>query len=158
MSSAHVGCWVDAMGAQHPPDRTGRGVAAKAQQLATDPLVAPPRILAGEPNDQLLHLVGNRWPSPRCRRVGPPPTHHAPVPAEQRLRLDQEHRPADPTDVAAQRREQGAIFGLQPGPWMLATQDREFVTQDQDLDLLGVGRPAAEHDQLKDAAQRQVDE
>ena len=60
--------------------------------------------------------------------------------------------------MAAQRREQGAIFGLQPGPWMLATQDREFVTQDQDLDLLGVGRPAAEHDQLKDAAQRQVDE
>jgi hypothetical protein len=39
---------------------------------------------------------------------------------------------------------------------MLATQDREFVTQDQDLDLLGLSRLAAEHDQLKDAAQRQI--
>jgi len=41
---------------------------------------------------------------------------------------------------------------------MLATQDRELVTQDQDLDLLRVGRPAAEHKQLKYAVQRQVDE
>jgi hypothetical protein len=36
---------------------------------------------------------------------------------------------------------------------MLATQDDEFVTQHQDLDLLGLSRPAAEHDQLKDTAQ-----
>ena len=54
--------------------------------------------------------------------------------------------------------KQGAILGLQPGPWMLATQDREFVTQDQDLDFLGLSRLAAEHDQLKDVAQRQVEE
>jgi hypothetical protein len=40
---------------------------------------------------------------------------------------------------------------------MLATQDRELVTQHEDLDLLGLSRLAAEHDQLKDAAQRQVD-
>ena len=41
---------------------------------------------------------------------------------------------------------------------MLATQDREFVTQDEDLDLLGLSRSAAEHDQLEDVAQRQVEE
>jgi hypothetical protein len=41
---------------------------------------------------------------------------------------------------------------------MLATQDGEFVAQHQELDFLGLGRPAAEHDQLKDAAQRQIDE
>jgi hypothetical protein len=45
---------------------------------------------------------------------------------------------------------------LQPGPWILATQDREFVSQHEDLDFLGLCRSAAEHDQLKDAAQRQV--
>jgi hypothetical protein len=60
--------------------------------------------------------------------------------------------------VAAQRREQGAILGLQSWPWMLAAQHRQLVAQHQDLDLLGRWRPAAEHDQLKDAAQRQIDE
>jgi hypothetical protein len=28
-----------------------------ASELAVDPLVAPPRILAGKPHDQLLHLI-----------------------------------------------------------------------------------------------------
>jgi hypothetical protein len=37
-------------------------------------------------------------------------------------------------------------------------QHRQFVAQHQDLDLLGLSRSAAEHDQLKDAAQRQIEE
>jgi hypothetical protein len=41
---------------------------------------------------------------------------------------------------------------------MLATQDGQFVTQHQDLDLVGLSRSAAEHDQLEDMAQRQVNE
>ncbi len=41
---------------------------------------------------------------------------------------------------------------------MLATQDRELVAEDQEFDLLGLSLLAAEHDQLKDAAQRQVNE
>ena len=146
------------MGAEHSSDGTGRDLAAKAEQFAVDPLVAPPRILPGESQDQLLHLVGNRWPSSRCRGIGPSAAHHAPVPVEEGLGLDQEHRPAGSRELAAQRCQQGAILGLQPGPWMLATQDREFVAQDQDLDFLGLSRPAAEHDQLEDVAQRQVEE
>jgi hypothetical protein len=35
---------------------------------------------------------------------------------------------------------------------MLATQHCKLVAEHQDLDFLGLGRPAAEHDQLKDAA------
>jgi hypothetical protein len=41
---------------------------------------------------------------------------------------------------------------------MLATQHCKLVAQHQDLDLLGLCRAATEHDELKDAAQRQVDE
>jgi hypothetical protein len=40
---------------------------------------------------------------------------------------------------------------------VLAAQDCQLVARDQDLDLFGVRRPPAEHQQLK-AAQRQVDE
>jgi hypothetical protein len=60
------------------------------------------------------------------------------MPVEEGLGLDQEHRPAGSRELAAQRCQQGAILGMQPGPWILATQDREFVTQDQDLDFLGL--------------------
>jgi hypothetical protein len=80
------------------------------------------------------------------------------VPVEEGLGLDQEHRPAGSSELAAQRCQQGAILGLQPGPWMLATQDHELVTQHEDFDFLGLGRSAAEHDQLEDVAQRQVEE
>jgi hypothetical protein len=40
--------------------------------------------------------------------------------------------------VAAQRREQGAVFGLQAGPWMLATQHCKLVAQHQDPDFVGL--------------------
>src|SRR6266511_3038859 len=51
-----------AVGTQHPPDRAGRHPNAKAQQLAMDALVAPARVLAGKPDDQLLDVV--REPGP----------------------------------------------------------------------------------------------
>jgi hypothetical protein len=41
---------------------------------------------------------------------------------------------------------------------MLAAQHHKLVAQHQDLDLLGLRGPEAEQDQLKAAAQRQVDE
>jgi hypothetical protein len=53
------------VGAQHPPDRAGRHPYAKAQDLAVDPLVAPPRILAGKPDDELPDVVRKRRPSVR---------------------------------------------------------------------------------------------
>jgi hypothetical protein len=56
------------------------------------------------------------------------------MPVEEGLGLDQEHRPAGSRELAAQRCKQGAILGLEPGPWKLATQDREFVTQHGDLE------------------------
>jgi len=49
-------------------------------------------------------------------------------------------------------------LGLEPGAWLLAAQDGQLVAEDQDLDLFGVRRPPAEHQQLEQAAQRQVDE
>jgi hypothetical protein len=41
---------------------------------------------------------------------------------------------------------------------VLAAQDGQLVAEDQDLHLVGVRRPPAEHHQLEQAAQRQVDE
>jgi hypothetical protein len=124
---ARRGAGPEAVGAQHPPDRAGRHATAKAQQLAVDALVAPSRVLAGKPDDELLDVVRERRPSHAGARVGPAPANHAPVPAQQRLGLHQEHRPARPWQQPAERREQRSVGGLQPGPGVLAAQHRQLV-------------------------------
>ena len=43
----------------------------------------------------------------------------------------------------AEGRKQRAVFGLEPGAWVLAAQDGQLVTEDQDLHLPGVHRPPA---------------
>jgi hypothetical protein len=116
---------------------------------------SPPRVLAGQPHDQGLHLLGNRWPAVRQRRIGPASAHHAAVPSQQRLGRDHQDRPSAPGQQAAERCEQRAVLGPEPRPWVLAAQARQLVAEDQDLHLLGVRRPPAEHHQRKAAAQRQ---
>ena len=48
---------------QDRPHRARRDHNADAVQLTDDPLVAPARVLPGEPDDELLDLVANRRPS-----------------------------------------------------------------------------------------------
>jgi hypothetical protein len=104
-----------------------RDLAAKAQQLPADALVAPAWILGGQPHDQGLHLLGNRWPAAPRRRIGPAPAHHAPVPSQQRLGRDHEDRPSRHGQETAEGRKQRAVFGLEPRPWVLAAQDCQLV-------------------------------
>jgi hypothetical protein len=59
---------------------------------------------------------------------------------------------------AADRSEQGPVIGLQPGTWDVATQDRELVAEDQDLQVLGGITAGEQHEQLDGAAQREVGE
>jgi hypothetical protein len=63
-----------------------------------------------------------------------------------------------PWEQAAQRREQRTILRLQTVPRMPAAQHGKLVAQHQDLDLLGLCRPEAEQDQLREMAQREADE
>ena len=83
---------VKTVSTQHSPDRAGRHPNAKAQQFAVDPLVAPAWVLASKPDDELLEVVRERGPSHMGARVPPAPADQAPVPAQQRLGLHQEHR------------------------------------------------------------------
>jgi hypothetical protein len=49
--------------AQRGADRGRRNLHAEVEVLALDPLVTPPRVLSGEADDQLLHLVLQRRPA-----------------------------------------------------------------------------------------------
>jgi hypothetical protein len=80
--------------AQRGADCGCRDAFPKPEQLALDPLVAPARVLAGQADDQVLQLLAERR-SPGCAvRVGSGAGDQPPMPAQQRLRLDEEARPA----------------------------------------------------------------
>ena len=97
----------------------------------------PQRGFCGQADDQLLNVVVHRRSSWSAAWVGPGAGDHAPVPAQQRLGLDEEARPAGPGQDAAERREQGPVGRLQPGSRRLAAQDDELVAQDEDLEIFG---------------------
>jgi hypothetical protein len=65
---------------------------AKAEEFALDAPVPPPRVLSGQPLDQLTDLIRDRWASGGVR-VSPFALDQAPVPGEQGARG---HDPVEP--------------------------------------------------------------
>jgi hypothetical protein len=80
-----------------------------------DALVAPAGILGGQADDQLLQLLVERWASRSAVRVGPGAGDQSSVPAQQRVGLHKEARPAGAWQCPAERGEQNAVGGLQLG-------------------------------------------
>jgi hypothetical protein len=120
------------------PRRAGR-----AGWFALDALVAPVRVLPGQADDQLLQLLV-QWRSPRSAvRVGPRAGDQASVPAQQRLGLHEEARPLGAWQCPAERGEQGAVSGLEPGTCYLSAQHGELVAQNQDLQVLAASAVVA---------------
>ena len=146
---------VEAVAVQHRADRGRRDPDTQADQLALDALIAPARVLPGQPDDQLLDLRVQRWPADPVW-VGPRTGDQPPMPAQQRLGLDQEARPMSPGQDATDRGKQRPVGGLQPGTWSLAAQDRELVAQHQDLEVLGGVAAGEQREQLDGATQREV--
>ncbi len=132
--------------------------APKPQELALDSLVAPARVLLGEADDQLLHVLVERRSSWSATRVGPRAGDQPPVPAQQRLWGDQEAGPAGPGQRAADRGKQGAVGRLQLGSWNLAAEHGELLAQHQDLQVLGGVATGEQREELDGAAQREVGE
>jgi len=105
-------------------------------------------------------------------RIGPRARDEPPVPPQQRLGLDEEARPASSGQGPADRREQGAVGGLEPGMCDLAAQHGELVAQHgelvaqhgelvaqhQDLQVLSGVATDEQGEELDGAAQRQVGE
>jgi len=73
-----------------------------------------------------------------------------PMPAKQRLRPNQEPRPARPWQHPADRGQQHAIGGLQLGRWGPAAEDHELVAQHQDLHVLGGVTAGEQHERWMD--------
>ena len=143
---------------QHRAHRRRGNPQPELAQLADDPPVAPARVLAREPQNQLLEFRVERRPTEPTARVGPAAGHQPAMPAQQRLRADRERRPRRSRQRPAQRREQRAISRARSRPSELAPRDRELVAEHQDLDLLALARAQPQREQLKHSAYRPIEE
>ena len=74
------------------------------QQLTGDPRVAPAWVLPRQAQDEFANATLNRWPSRRSLRLRPSAAYELSVPAQQRLRRDEQA-------VAARRRQQPGCAG-----------------------------------------------
>jgi hypothetical protein len=146
------------MAAKRGTDRGRRDPNPEVLQFTLDALVAPGGVLPGQVDDQLLHLLVQRWPARPAVQVGPGADDQAAVPAQQRLRLHKAARPARPGQHAADRGQQRPVGGLQPESWDLAAQDGELVAEHQDLKVFGAIAAGRQPEQLDGAAQREVGE
>jgi hypothetical protein len=55
---------------------------------------SPPRVLAGQPHDQVCTCWGSRWPAARQRRIGPASAHHAALPPHSLASADASRAPS----------------------------------------------------------------
>src|SRR6266536_2301585 len=151
-------CRVESVTAQRRSGRGGGDLNAKPLGFAFDALVAPARMLGGQPDDQLLH-VRVRWRRPvwRCGSV------HAPATSRrcQRSRVSgvtrkHDQRALGSTRLTAASRARPGRF--QPGTWGLATEHGELVAENKEFQVLGSIAANKQHKRLNRAAQREVGE
>jgi hypothetical protein len=114
-----------------------RGAVAELEEFALDPAIAPPRVLLGHADDQLLTvgvlagLVAG-WPaSVEC----PLPADQAAVPAQQRLRADQEGPPGRTGQETTEGGEDQPVAVPEARSTELALKDAELMAEGENLDL-----------------------
>ena len=69
------------------------------------------------------------------------------MPAQDRIRSDHAVAPQCPGQPPHERGEHGPVRPVQAWPWVGAAQDGDLVAQHEELDVLGGGRAARQHDQ-----------
>jgi hypothetical protein len=110
---------------------------AELEELATDALVAPPRVVVGEPDDQLFDL----WSNGRLSSALTPPSrrlarNQVTMPPEQCLGTDDERGPPRFGEKPARRRRQRAVAGLKLRARNLPFENLQLVSKHHDLKRL----------------------
>jgi len=147
--------WAEVVLAEHLPNGRRRHEDAHAFQFANDALITPARILACQPDDQLSNVTADRR-SAGPSRVGPAVRHQASVPAQKCRRRDQKRRPPDPRQHPTRGRQEQSVGRPKRRPTNLASQHRQLVAQDDDLEFLELSRAEQKQDQLQNALDRDV--
>jgi hypothetical protein len=116
----------------------------------------PPRVLAGKTNDQRTDLLRDRGPTRCPSGVRPAFPHKLAMPAKQRVRTNEERRPARSAKELARRSQEHTISLVQPRTSDLATKNRELVAQHHDLELLELTRAQPQRHDRQHTLKEQV--
>src|SRR5205823_15116249 len=108
-----------------PHGRRGDGD-AEPGEFAVDTAVAPSRVLRSETDDRCACFGDGRWPAGPLG-IGPVLRDEPAMPTQDRVRSDEEDRPAVTAEHASERGEDRSVDGFEAGPGDLALQHRELV-------------------------------
>ena len=114
---------------------------AKLAELALDPHTAPSRVLTRQAQHKLTERGIERRPTRQAAAIRPLPGDELSVPAQQRLRRNQEHRPTLPRKQRTDHRQQQPIPPPQRRPPHRPPQHPQLVTQHRILQLQHGNRP-----------------
>ena len=123
---------------EQAPDRRRSHPDTELAQLTLHAHAAPARVLPGQPDDELPHVLIEWWSTgPAHPAVRPLPPHELPVPAQERRRRHDERDPAFARDRSARHREEHPVHGPEPRRAAPSLEDPELVAEDQDLEVFG---------------------
>src|ERR1017187_1809036 len=130
----------------------------EAEEFTVDALVAPPRVVACEREDEVSDLGIDGGTARVAVRVGPMPGDEATMPTQQHRRCHDKRSPTTPVQNLAGGGEEATIRRLKLEAADPTTKNLDLMAQHHKFQVLGALRPAPQHQQSKDAPQRQVDE
>ena len=139
-------------------NRRRRDAEPERGELARDPLIAPPGILAREAEDELTGLSADRRSPGLPCRIGPASRDKLAMPAQERVRRDEERAPALARNAPARRGEERPIGPPKYRPRDLTPKDRKFAAKHDDLELLELLGAARKRDKLKQSLQSDVEQ
>src|ERR1039458_1925801 len=122
-----------------------------------DPAVAPGAILMGQPADD-RNSPGRDAGPPRAVALSPPAADQVPVPAEQRLGLQEEPTSTSSVHESTQSGDKCSIGWTEHRSSDLPTKDCNLVAEHDDLDGQIVAVAVTQMDQLEDLDEGEVEE
>jgi len=151
---------LEPVAAEDVADGAVGAAAAELEELALDPAIAPSRVLLGHLDDQLFPLgiladSAASWPA---RVECPLPADQLAVPAQQRLRADQEGPPDRTGKETAKGGEDQPVAVPEARPTDVALEDADLMAEGENLDLEGGLAPLAKEEELDQGADDGVEE
>src|SRR6266540_87135 len=131
---------------------------AKLDQLACDPLIAPARVLAREPEHKFAQRSACRRPAAFALPIGPLPAHQLAVAAQQRRRCYHESVSARVREQSSKRSDERPIGGSKPRALLLTSQNRKLVPQQHQLHVLGALGPSTPNEQPQNGSESKISE
>ncbi len=131
-------------------------VMAEAGEFTLDAPIAPRWAFSREADDDLASFGCGGWPAGPVW-VGPVVRDEASMPGQDGLRLDEEARPAVAAERAGERGEDRSVGGFETRSRHLTVQDRELMSEDEDLGISGTIAATVEHQQADHEADKTVE-